>query len=76
MAAIDPKALENAMNLAGVSPVNLAKRVGISDDYMRNIRSGYRTLKRNPELRKAIAQALDVPIRWIEHQPSSGEEAA
>lgn len=65
--AIDPKALETAMNVAGASPVKLAEKVGISDDYMRNIRSGYRTLKRNPELRKAIADALGIPVRWIEH---------
>ncbi len=55
------------MNVAGCSPVKLAERVGISDDYMRNIRSGYRTLKRNPELRRAIADALGVPVHWIEH---------
>lgn len=66
MAAIDPAALTKAMNLAGVTPRRLADEVGVSLQYVGDLRTGRRTLKRNPELRRRIADALSVPVHWIE----------
>lgn len=71
MTAIDPKAFSKAMDLAGFSPRQLAVRVGISSDYVQNVRNGHRRLKRNPVLRRRLADELGVPVRWIE-----SEEAA
>ncbi len=67
MPAIDPEALVKAMDKSGVTPRQLATQVGKSLQYVCDIRSGRRLLKRNPELRKQIALALDVPPHWIEH---------
>lgn len=67
MAAIDHQALTKAMNGAGVTKQRLASELGMSLQYVCDITAGRRTLKRNPELRKRIALALDVPIHWIEH---------
>jgi transcriptional regulator with XRE-family HTH domain len=69
--AIDPKAFGKAMDLAGFSAQQLASRVGMSPDYILNIRNGHRRLKRNPVLRRRLADELGVPVRWIE-----SEEAA
>ena len=67
MAAIDPKSLTKAMDMAPMTPKQLAERVGLSLTYICDITAGRRTLKRNPEMRRKIAQALDVPQHWIEH---------
>ena len=45
----------------------LAEATGMSLTYVCDITAGRRTLKRNPELRKKIAVALNVPQHWIEH---------
>ena len=67
MAAIDHKGLTKAMDLALVTPKQLAEATGMSLTYVCDITAGRRTLKRNPELRKKIAVALNVPQHWIEH---------
>ena len=67
MASIDPRGLTKAMDLALVTPKQLADATGMSLTYVCDITAGRRTLKRNPELRKKIAVALNVPQHWIEH---------
>jgi hypothetical protein len=64
--AIDPPNLVKAMDRANVTPKQLAEAVGISVTYVCDMTAGRRTLKRNPELRAAIARALDCPRHWIE----------
>lgn len=66
MASIDPTRLRQAMTLAGIGPAELARRVHCSTDYISHIAAGRRRLKRNPALRRRIADALDVPVDWIE----------
>jgi transcriptional regulator with XRE-family HTH domain len=63
---INPDALAECMNSAGVSKTQLADRVGISIQYVCDIHVGRRTLERNPSLRRQIAAALDVPQSKIE----------
>lgn len=76
MGAIDYKMLVKAMDKSGVTPKRLAEKTGKSLTYICDITAGRRTLKRNPELRRAIAEACDVPVHWIEHHtPSEGEAA-
>lgn len=65
--AIDGVLLTKAMDKSGVTRQQLAERLEISLQYVCDITAGRRTLKRNPELRKRIAQELDVPVHWIEH---------
>lgn len=50
----------------GVTPSELAKRLDLSADYVRNIISGHRRLKRSVTLRHDIARTLGVPRDWIE----------
>lgn len=57
--------------MAGFTPRQLAEQVGISPDYVVNIRNGHRRLKRNPALRRRLADALGVPVRWIEGQDAA-----
>lgn len=71
MAAIDPQLLTKAMDMAGVTQQHLAEELGISKQYACDITRGYRTLKRSPELRKRIAQVLNVPVHWIERQEAA-----
>lgn len=54
------------MSNAGVAVVDLAARCDISVSYMSRIHRGESRLKRNPALRRRIANALNVPIDWIE----------
>lgn len=72
MAAIDPPSLRRAMDKSGVSPTMLAEQLDLSLSYVCRIRAGRQRLKRNPVLRRRIADALDVPVHWIE----SREDAA
>ena len=56
--------------VAHVAPccdADTAEATGMSLTYVCDITAGRRTLKRNPELRKKIAVALNVPQHWIEH---------
>lgn len=55
------------MDMAPMTPKQLADKVGISLTYMCDITAGRRTLKRNPEMRRNLAKALNVPQHWIEH---------
>lgn len=73
MAAIDKNLLAKAMDMSGVTPKRLADETGKSLTYICDITAGRRTLKRNPELRRAIAKVCDVPVHWIEHR--DGEAA-
>lgn len=49
----------------------LAEHTGLSLTYVCDITAGRRTLKRNPEMRKRIALALNVPQHWIEHHEAT-----
>lgn len=63
---IDPKRLKAAMDVAGVSTAELARRNKITVSYAARIVSGASRLPRNPALRRKIANSLGVPIDWIE----------
>lgn len=67
MSAIDPTGLSKAMSTAPITAKVLAEKSGVSLTYMCDIISGRRTLKRNPALRRKLAEVLDVPQHWIEH---------
>lgn len=69
--AIDKDLLKKAMDLAGVTPKHLSEECAISLQYTCDILSGYRTLKRSPGLRKRIANALNVPVHWIENKEAA-----
>ena len=68
---IDHRALVKAMDKSAVTPKQLADSLGLSLQYVCDITAGRRTLKRNPELRRRMAKALDVPTHWIEHQDAA-----
>lgn len=63
---LNHRGLVKAMDLAGVSKTRLAEEIHVSLGYVCDLTTGRRTLRRNPELRRAIATALDVPRAWIE----------
>lgn len=65
---IAPDLLAKVMDRGNWTPSQLAERVHISRTYMADILSGRRTLRRNPELRHAMAEALEVPYSWIERE--------
>lgn len=54
------------MEVAGINPAELARRVDVTTDYISHLLAGRRRLKRNPVLRRRIADALGVPVDWIE----------
>ena len=64
--AIDPERLRRAMAATGINSAELARRTGTSVDYVCHITAGRRRLKRNPSLQRRIADALDVPVDWIQ----------
>lgn len=66
MPSIDPKRLQVALNATGIPVAELARRVGVTTSYMARIVNGDRRLKRNPALRRQIANALGVYPDWIE----------
>jgi transcriptional regulator with XRE-family HTH domain len=68
MAGIDSKALAKAMDLAGITSAQLARELGVSTSYVARIAAGSRRLKRNPVLRRRIADAIGVPARLIEDE--------
>lgn len=81
MAAIDPKALQRALDKAGMTQTQLvgalaARGVHISLSYLGRIVSGDRRLPRNPVLRAELARALDVPVHWIEVERPDPERVA
>lgn len=65
VSGIDPQALRRAMDMAGMSPAQLAERLGVTTSYVARITKGDRRLKRNPGLCRRIADELDVPMHWI-----------
>ena len=77
VASIDKAGLAKAIEVAGFEgrQNQLAADVGISPQYLTDIVKGRRTLKRSPALRQKLADALDVPRRWIE-RPDPTEAAA
>ena len=66
MAALDPAALRQIMDANGFSSSDLARECDITEDYVRRLRAGSRRLKRNPVMRRRIADACGVPVHWIE----------
>lgn len=66
MPVLDPERLRTAMTAVGITPAELARRVDVSGDYISHLLAGRRRLKRNPVLRRKIADALNVPVDWIE----------
>ena len=71
VAAIDPKALQRALDLAAMTPTQLVEALHqrgarISLSYACRIIAGGARLKRNPVLRRQIAEVLNVPTHWIE----------
>ena len=56
------------MSKSGVTVTQLADELGVSVSYVTQMVRGTRRLKRNPVLRRRIADALDVPQHWIEHR--------
>ena len=73
MAAIDHEALLDWMEAKGWlgRQSELAAEVGISKQYLTDIVKGRRSLKRNPELIKKLAEALNVPQSRIERRVSA-----
>lgn len=71
MPAIDHTALKTAMDKAGVTPKQLSVATKLSLGYVCDIRSGRRRLKREPVVRRQIADALGVPVHWIEQRPET-----
>jgi len=59
------------MEMAPMTAKQLAEHTGLSLTYVCDITAGRRTLKRNPEMRKRIALALNVPQHWIEHHEAT-----
>lgn len=70
MPAIDHEALSDWMDAKGWSgrQRELAAQLDISPQYLSDILAGRRTLKRNPELLRKIADALNVPQARIERR--------
>lgn len=66
--AIDGFAVRTIREKDGSNVTDFAHRIGISAQYLRDIENGRRTLKRNPELIRRIAQELNVPMSMVEHR--------
>jgi transcriptional regulator with XRE-family HTH domain len=64
--AIDPREVRRALSNSGKTPTQVANELGISLSYFVRITRGHRRLKRNPVLRRRIADALNTPVRAIE----------
>ncbi|MDQ2729106.1 MAG: helix-turn-helix transcriptional regulator [Actinomycetota bacterium] len=71
MPPLDKTLLKKAMDKAGVSTKRLSDEAPMSLQYACDLVSGHRNLKRNPALRKRIAEVLDVPVHWIEHHETT-----
>lgn len=71
MPPIDPEALKVLMDKDGQTPAGLARKLGISLQYLCDILAGRTTLKRSPELLKRIAEELNVPSSMIERKASA-----
>jgi transcriptional regulator with XRE-family HTH domain len=64
--AIDHKALRAEMDRSGVTVAELARAVDISLPYASNLVAGRKKAKRQPVLRRRIADTLGVRPRSIE----------
>ena len=67
--------IREARVLAGMKPVDLASKSGLSLGTIRNYESGARTPARVQNLRQ-IAAALDVDLLWLIDGDRVGEEVA
>lgn len=67
MGSIDAKRLAKAMD-GRITPAQLADRTGLPLNKVCDVLAGRRNLKRSPQLRVALAQAIGVPRDWIEQQ--------
>lgn len=56
------------MDMRGMTATQLAEALDENLSYVARWTQGRRLLKRNPAMRKRIAEALDVPVHWIEHK--------
>ena len=63
--AIDSTAVRILRERSGMTVGRLAEEVSISPQYLRDIEAGRRACKRRPDLVKAIAEALDVPVPMV-----------
>lgn len=64
--AIDGEVVAALRKLKGMRVSELAKSVGLKESYIRDIESGARLLKRDPQGKiPLIAGALGVPVRTI-----------
>jgi transcriptional regulator with XRE-family HTH domain len=75
MTSISAERLRLAMRNAEVGPAELARRVrsaggDITPEYITHITAGRRKLKRSPATRQSLANALGVPVDWIEERRS------
>lgn len=68
MPAVNAQMLNDLIESKGWTKVAFKTEVGISLSYLSDILSGKRgcTLERNPELRRRMAKALNVPTSVIE----------
>lgn len=64
------------MDKSGMTTKQLADSIGVSLSYMARIVNGHRRLKREPQRRRDIARALDVPVHWIEAERPDPDLAA
>jgi hypothetical protein len=71
MTGIDHEMLVKAMEKSNVTPKHLADESGKSLQYVCDIVSGRRTLKRNPALIAEFARICDVPVHWIRRRESA-----
>lgn len=61
MAVVDGAHLRWCRERSGFTVQQFADELGISADYLRNIETGQRGLKRRPDLIKRMSDILDVP---------------
>jgi transcriptional regulator with XRE-family HTH domain len=66
MPPLDPERLNAAMRLAGMAARRLAEEIGVSEAYISQLRNGHRSASRDAAGRQKIADALGVPVDWIE----------
>ncbi len=64
------------MEATGIPITELARRCNISVSYAARIANGNRRLKRNPTLRRQIAEALGVYPDWIEGRSGDDDQVS
>lgn len=73
---INSAALKVLREKDGWTATALAKHMGISLQYLLDIESGKRMLKRNPELIRRFANTLNVPVSMLESRAPGETDAA